>query len=135
MGHRDYVTGEMWKNKGPFRLVLNSKAGKEIEWHCKHYMARGLMKHFKTGSDLAKEMNIPLSTLDDTFRKYNEVARNKSDPYGKKFFANLPLDANDNFWVSIVTPVLHFTMGGINIDDKCQVLAQKGKKINIVEEH
>lgn len=35
LGHRDYVTGEMWKNKGPFRLVLNSKAGKEIEWHCK----------------------------------------------------------------------------------------------------
>jgi succinate dehydrogenase/fumarate reductase flavoprotein subunit len=23
LGHRDYVTGEMWKNKGPFRLVLN----------------------------------------------------------------------------------------------------------------
>jgi succinate dehydrogenase/fumarate reductase flavoprotein subunit len=35
LGHRDYVTGQMWKNKGPFRLVLNSKGGKEIEWHCK----------------------------------------------------------------------------------------------------
>jgi aspartate oxidase len=35
LGHRDYVTGQMWKNKGPFRLILNSKAGKEIEWHCK----------------------------------------------------------------------------------------------------
>jgi succinate dehydrogenase/fumarate reductase flavoprotein subunit len=38
LGHRDYVTGMMDKNKGPFKLVLNSKAGKEIEWHCKHYM-------------------------------------------------------------------------------------------------
>ncbi|KAJ3204554.1 hypothetical protein HDU67_009442, partial [Dinochytrium kinnereticum] len=56
LGHRDYVTGQMWKNKGPFRLVLNSKAGKEIEWHCKHYMGRGLMRHFKSGADLAKEM-------------------------------------------------------------------------------
>ncbi len=35
LGHRDYVTGQMWKGKGPFRLVLNSKAGREIEWHCK----------------------------------------------------------------------------------------------------
>ena len=35
LGHRDYVTGMMWKGKGPFRLILNSKAGKEIEWHCK----------------------------------------------------------------------------------------------------
>ena len=38
LGRRDYVTGEMNKNKGPFRLVLNGKAGKEIEWHCKHYI-------------------------------------------------------------------------------------------------
>jgi succinate dehydrogenase/fumarate reductase flavoprotein subunit len=35
LGHRDYVTGQMWKNKGPFRLVLNSKGGNEINWHCK----------------------------------------------------------------------------------------------------
>ena len=32
LGRRDYVSGEMYKNKGPFRLVLNSKAGREIEW-------------------------------------------------------------------------------------------------------
>lgn len=36
LGHRDYVTGEMWKNgKFPIRLVLNGEASKEIEWHCK----------------------------------------------------------------------------------------------------
>merc|ERR1719371_58237 len=37
LGRRDYVTGEMWKNKPPFRLCLNSKASKEIHWHCEHY--------------------------------------------------------------------------------------------------
>ena len=35
LGHRDYVTGQMWKGKGPFRLVLNGKGGNEIIWHCK----------------------------------------------------------------------------------------------------
>ena len=43
----------MFKNKGPFRLVLNSKASKEIEWHCKHYNGRGLMKFYKSGAELA----------------------------------------------------------------------------------
>ncbi|KAI8847946.1 FAD binding domain-containing protein [Chytridium lagenaria] len=123
LGHRDYVTGQMWKNKGPFRLVLNSKAGKEIEWHCKHYMGRGLMKHFKTGADLAKEMNISVSVLDETFKKYNAGAAAKNDPFGKKFFHNTPMDINDSFWVSIVCPVLHFTMGGVQIDDESKVLA------------
>jgi succinate dehydrogenase/fumarate reductase flavoprotein subunit len=55
LGKRDYVTACMWNNKGPFRLVLNSKASAQIEWHCKHYIGRGLMKFFKTGNDLAKK--------------------------------------------------------------------------------
>lgn len=36
LGLRSYVTGEMEKrNKYPYRLVLNDRASKEIEWHCK----------------------------------------------------------------------------------------------------
>ena len=33
----------------PIRLVLNGPASKEIEWHCKHYVGRGLMKRFENG--------------------------------------------------------------------------------------
>ena len=32
LGHRDYVSGEMFKNKGPFRLVLNSSGGTPARW-------------------------------------------------------------------------------------------------------
>jgi len=116
LGRRDYVTGEMWKNKGPFRLILNGKASNEIIWHCKHYMHRGLMKHFKTGADLAKEMGVSVDTLKQTFDTYNEIAKNKKCPYGKKFFPNAPFDVSDNFHVAIVTPVIHYTMGGIKIN-------------------
>ena len=37
LGRRDYVTGEMWKSKPPFRLALNKAASTEMIWHCKHY--------------------------------------------------------------------------------------------------
>ncbi|KAJ3017536.1 hypothetical protein HKX48_003502 [Thoreauomyces humboldtii] len=130
LGHRDYVTGEMWKNKGPFRLILNGKGGKEIEWHCKHYMGRGLMKHFKGADALAKEMGINVKTLEETFTKYNEIARTKKDPFGKKFFHNAPFVPDDEFWVSVVTPVLHFTMGGIQIDEHSNVLQADGKNMD-----
>jgi predicted heme/steroid binding protein len=87
------------------------------------------MKHFKHGSDLAKEMGISVATLEDTFKKYNGNAANpKTDPFGKKFFHNAPFDVNDNFWVSIVTPVLHFTMGGVQIDDEARVLGGPSAK-------
>jgi len=123
LGHRDYVTGMMWKNKGPFRLVLNQKAAATIEWHCKHYMGRGLMKHYKNGSELAQEMGISSSKLQETFKKYNEAAKaGKPDQFGKKFFENTPVELNEEFYVAIVTPVLHFTMGGLEINEHSEVL-------------
>jgi flavocytochrome c len=127
LGHRDYVTGMMNKNKGPFRLILNQKAAATIEWHCKHYMGRGLMKHYKNGSELAQEMGVSSSKLQDTFRKYNEAAKaGKPDQFGKKFFENWPVELNEEFYVAIVTPVLHFTMGGLEINEHSEVLnAQK----------
>ena len=44
LGRRDYVTGEMWKNKSPFRLALNKAASDEIVWDCKHCTRREIMK-------------------------------------------------------------------------------------------
>lgn len=126
LGRRDYVTGEMWSRaKGPYRLVLNGKASKEIEWHCKHYMGRGIMKYMPTGEALCKEMGISVDKLADTFAKYNQdAAAGKPDQYGKKFFHNVPLDVKDHFHVAIVTPVLHYTMGGLTINPEAQVMSQ-----------
>jgi len=67
LGRRDYVTGEMLKGKGPFRLILNTAASKEIEWHCKHYVGRGLMYKFASGGDLARDMKVPVDVLAHTF--------------------------------------------------------------------
>jgi predicted heme/steroid binding protein len=126
LGKRDYVTGCMWNNKGPFRLVLNSKAASEIEWHCKHYLGRGLMKQYKSGADLAKEMGIPASQLEEEFKRYNSIAEKNNDPFGKKYFHNLPLVLNDVYHVAIVTPVVHYTMGGLQINGSSEVLGAKG---------
>ena len=56
LGRRDYVSGEMMKNEGPFRLVLCSGASKEIMWHCHHYGMRGVMRKFNNLEDLSADM-------------------------------------------------------------------------------
>jgi len=130
LGRRDYVSGEMNKNKGPFRLVLNAKASKEIEWHCKHYCGRGIMKRFASGAEVAKEIGVNPSKLAKTFADYNRVAQSKQCPYGKKFFHNLPMDMNDGVWhVAIVMPVVHYTMGGLQINTESQVTNESGHPI------
>merc|ERR1712000_225359 len=115
-----------FESKGPFRLVLNGLASAEIEWHCKHYCGRGLMKHFKHGNELAKEMNISPSALESTFKKYNQIADSGNDPFGKKFFKNGPFKMDDIFNVAIVTPVIHYCMGGIHVSPHGEVLREDG---------
>ncbi|KAI1326956.1 FAD binding domain-containing protein [Xylariaceae sp. FL0255] len=126
LGHRDYVSGMMWKEKDkgkfPIRLVLNSKASNTLDFHTRHYSGRGLMKKM-SGQELAKEIGCKPDHLQKTFTTYNAIADGKQkDPWGKKFFHNMPLDINDTFHVALMEPVLHFTMGGIEINDKAQVL-------------
>ncbi|KAJ7647556.1 fumarate reductase, partial [Roridomyces roridus] len=128
--HRDYVTGKIWDNKKnhPIRLVLNGPASKEIEWHCKHYVGRGLMKRFENGDELSKEFGLKPEVLKKTFADYNEVVRSKKDPFGKKFFQG-EWKYDDIFNVAIMTPVLHYTMGGLEIDAESRVIDTAGKPI------
>ena len=117
----------MFKNKFPIRLVLNSKASKVLDFHTRHYSGRGLMKKM-TGSELAREIGCGERHLQRTFQHYNDVAAGKQkDPFGKRFFHNLPLDVNDDFHVALMQPVLHFTMGGVEINDRSEVLNTEGK--------
>ncbi|KAL1922943.1 uncharacterized protein VTP21DRAFT_9319 [Calcarisporiella thermophila] len=130
LGHRDYVTGMMWKNKFPIRLVLNTAAAKEIEWHCKHYVGRGLMRRFANGEELAKEIGVPPEQLKRTFDEYNAIARGeKKDPWGKKYFHNVPISMQDDFHVALMQPVLHYTMGGVEITPNAEIVDTTGKSI------
>jgi len=153
LGRRDYVTGMMWKNKGlklgsttGFFLCLNGKAAKEITWHCKHYKGRGIMKSYDNMGEFAKEYGMPLANIEATFKSYNDIADNQTkdpengpfeaygggkshDKWGKKFFHNLPLETSDAFHVAIVTPVIHYCMGGLKINPDSECLGKEDKII------
>jgi len=154
LGRRDYVTGMMWKNAGVklgntagFFLCLNKKASTEITWHCKHYKGRGIMKFYKNMGEFAKEYGMPLSNVEDTFKSYNEIAQKQEkdpengpyeaygggkswDTWGKKFFHNLPLDTSDEFHIAIVTPVIHYCMGGMKINPDAEAMGSGDKVIH-----
>merc|ERR1712187_427888 len=152
LGRRDYVTGEMWKNKPPFRLCLNKAASDEIIWHCKHYTGRGVMKAYESGEALAKDMGISLQVLIDTHdQHYNAAKKTEKDPdggsfpaypsgkswdeasgptgSGKKFYHNIiPGSAvkTEPFYVAIITPVIHYCMGGLEVTADAECLSARG---------
>merc|ERR1740117_1472986 len=152
-GRRDYVTGEMWKSKPPFRLCLNKAASDEIIWHCKHYTGRGVMKYYASGMDLAKDMGISVDVLVKTHDEhYTAAKKTEKDPEGgsypaypsgkswdeasgktgsgKKFYHNIIDGAavkTQEFYVAIITPVIHYCMGGLEIDVNSSCIASNGK--------
>merc|ERR1711878_144936 len=152
LGRRDYVTGEMWKNQPPFRLCLNKAASDEISWHCKHYTGRGVMKFYENGEALAKDMGVDVQVLIDTHdQHYNAAKKTEKDPdggswpaypsgkswdaasgptgSGKKFYHNIiPGSAvkTEPFYVAIVTPVIHYCMGGLEVTADAEVVAKSG---------
>merc|ERR1712224_765238 len=154
LGRRDYVTGEMWKNKPPFRLCLNKAASDEIIWHCKHYTGRGVMKAYERGEALAKDMGVDLQVLIDTHdQHYNAAKKTEKDPdggsypaypsgkswdaasgptgSGKKFYHNIIPGSEvktQPFYVAIITPVIHYCMGGLEIDVDSAVISNTTNK-------
>lgn len=153
LGRRDYVTGEMWKKKPPFRLVLNRAASDEIIWHCKHYTGRGVMKAFNSGAELAKEIGCSLEKLVAVHDQHYEASKKmERDPEGgpfnaypsgkcwdepsgktgsgKKFYHNVipgSAVATEPFYAAIITPVIHYCMGGLEITVDSECVGPRGK--------
>merc|ERR1719317_460852 len=113
------------------------------------------MKYYKTGVDLATEMGIPVSVLEDTHEAHYQAAKKtEKDPdggpwpaypsgkswddasgktgSGKKFYHNI-IDGSkvktQEFYVAIITPVIHYCMGGLEIDCDSAVYGSNGNII------
>merc|ERR1719321_1159323 len=104
------------------------------------------MKYYENATALAKEMGISASTLEQTMNDYNIVAEKMAngtpgaqydaygggkshDKFGKKFFHNWPLTVQDEYNVAVVTPVIHYCMGGLEIDTNSLVYGKNGQPI------
>merc|ERR1719251_773667 len=113
------------------------------------------MKFYDKGADLAKDMGVDLQVLVDTIQQHAEAAKNtEKDPdggswpaypsgkswdepsgktgSGKKFYHNvIPADRvrTEPFYVAIITPVIHYCMGGLEIDCDSAVYGGNGSII------
>jgi len=61
------------------------------------------------------------------FKNSTNTQLKKNDPFGLKFFDGAPFNVEDEFYVAIITPVLHYTMGGVEIGTDAAVLTSDHK--------
>ncbi|KAJ7189999.1 Flavocytochrome c [Mycena pura] len=119
---RDVVTAAMQAveaaGRGPVRLVLGPKAAAEVQKHCDFYVSKGLMTRYDNAAAFATDAGIPVEGVLATFASYGTGG----DPFGKAPH-NAAYTPSEPLHVAIITPVVHYTMGGLAVDAFARVLA------------
>lgn len=86
----------------------------------------GLVVHGETIEDLAKKINVDPSNLKQTVAIWNQAVENHDDA---EFGRTTGMDrgiTNPGFFAIHIAPAIHYTMGGIHITPKTQVLDGNG---------
>lgn len=136
------------KNKHAF-LLLDDAAAAAFGGAMNFYIGKGLFKRFETVGQAAeriaagsgsggKEGGIAdataatiATTINSHIEAYNKAAASGSpDSFGKTVFPQSGFDLSTSSWfVAEITPVIHYCMGGIAIDNEAHVLNQDGRPI------
>ena len=86
----------------------------------------GLVVHGETIEDLAKKINVDPSNLKQTVATWNQAVENHDDA---EFGRTTGMDrgiTKPGFFAIHIAPAIHYTMGGIHITPKTQVLDGNG---------
>jgi fumarate reductase flavoprotein subunit len=92
------------------------------------YFHLELVREGVTIKDLAAAINVPADVLEATITTYNKAVASKDDPEFKR--PDMPRPINTpKFYAIGVQPGIHYTMGGLKIDEQTRVIDKDGKPI------
>lgn len=107
------------------QLVLDEATYKNAKSHVDFYVFKGLMKK-TTVAELGEE------GLESIKEYATSVSNGADDVFGRKAFGNWSLkevSPESVVYVGTVTPIIHYTMGGVLINEKSEVLTKDTQRI------
>ena len=125
LGTRKMVTEEMLK-QGPrqvFWIVISDRSAELEDRLTSIYVSRGLLKRVESRKELEEMLGAGgMKSL----KEYSDDS--VPDKFGRTDRRGLPYDEECEFWlVGEVTPVVHYTMGGVKVDEKGRVVGARTK--------
>jgi flavocytochrome c len=110
-------------------LLLGSKAATAFGPALGFYASKGLVKKCSNVDEAAEELGASSAELNAELTAYNtKAASAEKDGFGKTVFPS-QIDLHDTIYIAHVVPVIHYTMGGAQIDTEGRVLGQDGRPI------
>ena len=141
LGTRDYVSQKIIENCDMAKsdtitqyesfMLINQKAIDAYGGKVNFYIDKGYLRKYESLKIFAEKMNISqyYDNLIHTIKEYNESADTKKDIFGKKVFPQ-KFDLNDYIYAGIITPSIHYCMGGVTMNKNGQLIKNDGNIMN-----
>ncbi|KAH3683490.1 hypothetical protein WICPIJ_005538 [Wickerhamomyces pijperi] len=126
VGTRDFVSGEVMKQKGKKAyLVLNQDMYGELGFQIEFYMKMNLIKKTTIGEMFG-------DSKEEVKKLLVEYSSGQADQFGRAHKQHIFKQVADDtvIYVGEITPVVHFTMGGVKINEHGQVYNLEDKIID-----
>ncbi|PRW56901.1 fumarate reductase flavo [Chlorella sorokiniana] len=123
---RDKATQAIMKQQGRQAfLVLGAAAVQQFGPAMGFYLGKQLFVKHGSLAAAAAAMGVPEATLAAEVEAYNAAAAAGKDAFGKTVFPTT-IDPAAPLHVARITPVVHYTMGGVAINPEAQALDANG---------
>ncbi|KAI8887964.1 hypothetical protein K501DRAFT_268344 [Backusella circina FSU 941] len=94
------------------------------------YASKGFFTQVKGVDGLAKLMDVDEKDIKKEFEEYDRHVESKTlDAYGKSVFPGRLLVPDTTYWVALITPVVHYTMGGLNMNVDAAILDEDASSV------
>lgn len=111
--------------------IADHKAVETSGWDISKAINKGVVKVFDTVESLASFYDVEPESLKDTIKRYNVfIHKGNDDDFGKPVVDDAKGIQNPPYYAMRLWPKVHFTMGGLRINEKAQVLDFDGKIID-----
>ncbi|CAI5532059.1 unnamed protein product [Closterium sp. Naga37s-1] len=111
-------------------LILNQEAINKFDpLSCQFYIGKGLIRKFDSVEALSEGTKLPAANVKAALDAYGHHDAEKGDPFGKTIFPVLFNSSEPPLYVAIITPSLHYCMGGLKFDTSGRILKGDGSPI------
>ena len=137
LGTRDYVSQKIIQNCEIAKdntitqyesfMLINQKSIDVYGGKVDFYIKKGYLRKYDTIKAFTEKMGLAAyyDNVVKTINEYNESADKKMDKFGKKVFPQ-KFDLNDYIYVGIITPSIHYCMGGLTMTQNGELIKTDG---------
>jgi len=135
---RKHVSEAMLKRVGgenqrpEFLMVLSADAAALAPKHVPLYERKGLMKRYESIDALAGALGVSAQTIRKTFSEFDRSMNdpeNFPDPLNRTVFPASPMSTGAPYYAGWITPAVHYTMGGLKIDEQGRAVDELGNNV------